>query len=301
MTIPDAPELPDFDGATATYAPLRILAEDGTMHFSDLKRLAKSGRQYLSGVNRPRKPTSAMLIGTAVHQIVLGLRPGAPPLVCYRGGIRRGKEWESFKAQHNGAEIISESEWDAAIEIAEAVKSDPLAQERFAGAKFETPLSWMENDVPCSTSGIDIVCSGRSWRRGGATARSLGDLKTTGSVEPWKWKKQIETMHYAEQLVWYRRGARANGIEIDGDLFVLGVETAEPFEVYDYYLTDDDIDLAESTLALWLAEFRSLRDGVRPPLKVTDWPGYAQSPQPLNMSPARYALDDEAIDEEEAA
>jgi hypothetical protein len=49
------------------------------------------------------KPTSSMLIGTVVHFLVLGSRPGAKPLVRYDGDRRSGRAWEDFEARHEGA------------------------------------------------------------------------------------------------------------------------------------------------------------------------------------------------------
>lgn len=264
----------------------RTCDADGTHHFSHVKKLALSGRQYIHAVNTESRPSSAMLLGTAVHALVLGARHGAKPLAVFDGKTRRGKAWDEFEAENEGAELLTSTEWERANVIARAVKSDPVAQQYLDGARFEVPLQWDEGGILCSTSGVDIVTAGGA----------LGDLKTTSSAHPDTWMRQAFRMLYPQQLAWYRRGARANGIATPGGLFLLGVETCEPFEVVALELTERMIDFADRTVSLWLEKLRVYRES-------NQWPGYAQSP--LAFDVPGWAQDDEDADddsdEEEAA
>lgn len=245
---------------------LRTRNEDGTVHFSDLKKLAGgSGRKYLQAVNFPEPPTRSMLIGTAVHRIVLGERPGHEVL-RYDGATRKGNAWEEFRTAHSGADILTAPEWDDADEIARAVLSDPIAMRRIEGARFEVPLTWKMGSIKCSTRGLDIVAAG-----------DIADLKTTSTVEPEMWQRHAGKMHYAEQMVWYRAGARANGIDTSRGLFLLGVEMKPPFEVVELEVTEGVADRAERTITLWLERLQSLMIECPLPAAVKDWPGYAVS------------------------
>lgn len=290
--LPPPPDLPDIDESASDDAPLRVLAEDGTLHFSDLKKIALSGRQYLYGVNHPTSPTSAMLLGTAVHVQLLGPRHGAKPLAVYEGATRRGKEWDAFRLRHADAEILTVSEWDRAVEIAEAVRVDPVAQARLSGASYEVPLAWEESGFRCSTSGIDIMSADLKW---------LADLKTTQSTQPEAWQKHAFRMFYHCQMAWYRRGARANGIDCSHGLYVLGVETKPPYEVVELELTEGMIDLADRTLSLWLEKLRGYVLACPEPTNVTDWPGYAQSSVTWDLAPWQRDDEDDEDDEELAA
>ncbi len=245
---------------------LRTCDADGTHHFSQVKKLALSGKQYLHAVNTPHEPTRAMLIGTAVHHIVLGPRAGNPVL-RYPGNSRVGNVWKDFAAANPGAEILTVPEWDEAEEIATAVLCDPVAVARLSGARFETPLIWEDGGLKCSTSGVDIISN---------DGEELCDLKTTNTVEPEAWKRQAFKMGYPMQMAWYRRGARANGIKASRGLFLLGVETRAPFEVVELELTEAMIDLAERTVSLWMEKLRVFTDSKQ-------WPGYAQSSVPLDV------------------
>jgi len=232
---------------------------DGTHHFSHLKRLALSGKQYIHAVNAPTTPTSAMLLGTAVHSMVLGGRIERP-VVRYHGEARKGASWAAFKAANPGAEILTAPEWDHALQISRAVLADPVARARLDGASFEVPLAWEEDGIKFSTGGVDILGNG-----------ALGDLKTATTTNPEDLQRQAFKMFYHCQLAFYRRGARANGLDVSRGLFLLCVETRGPHEVVDLELSEGLIDLADRTVSLWIEKLRTYRD-------ANQWPGYAQSP-----------------------
>jgi hypothetical protein len=253
---------------------LRTCDEDGTHHFSQLKKLALSGKQYLHAVNNPTEPTAAMLLGTLVHFLVLGARTGAKPLVKY-DGRRAGKVWEDFEAMNPGAEILTAKEWAEGEKIAAAVQADPVARARLSGARFEVPLAWEESGLKFSTSGVDIVTADDA----------AGDLKTTTTVHPDSWARQAFKMLYPQQMAFYRRGCRANGIACSRGLFLLGVETKGPNEVVCLDLTEGMIDFADRTVSLWIEKLRVFTDSQQ-------WPGYAQSPVPFDV-PAWMRSDDE--------
>ncbi len=238
--------------------PMRTCDADGTVHFSTLKRIGDSGVQYLAALNSGGTSSAAQLLGTAVHAMVLGTRPGES-LVRY-SGRRAGKEWEAFDAAHAGATILNDAEWTKAEAIATAVQRDPVAATFMADARFELPLRWLDGDVQCSTSGIDIVQPNR-----------IGDLKTAQTTAIEKFQRQAFGFSYHAQLAWYRRGAMANGLDVSGGVFVVSVETCAPFEVVVHELSEDLIDLGDRTVTLWLERYRLYRDS-------NAWPGRAQCP-----------------------
>jgi hypothetical protein len=148
---------------------------------------------------------------------------------------------------------------------ARAVLDDPLARARLDGARFEVPLAWEEDGLKFSTGGVDIVGGG-----------ALGDLKTSTTCEPEALQRQAFKMFYHCQLAFYRRGARANGLDVSRGLFLLCVETKGPHEVVDLELSEGLIDLADRTVSLWIEKLRIYRD-------ANQWPGYAQSPIPWDV------------------
>lgn len=229
--------------------PALICNPDGTHHFSEVKKFAHSAEQYIYAVNHPIEATPQMLIGTAVHYLVLGEREGAKPLVRFYGDTRRHKDWKKFESDNEGAEILTATEWSKVEAIAESVMLSPVAQARLDGAETEVPVRWEEaGGIVCSTSGIDIVS---------VRSKAIADLKTVWTTFPETWMRHAFRMLYPMQMAWYRRGARANGIDTSGGLFLLGVDTHAPYEVVELELTESMIEFADRTIDLWLGKLRN--------------------------------------------
>lgn len=269
---------------------LRVVDEDGSVHFSHLKKMALSPRQYLAALNTETEPTRAMLIGTVVHLLVLGPRPGAKPIVKFDGERRQGKKWDEFLLENGGAEIVTAPEWREAEAIANAVMADPIARTRLDGARFEVPITWEDGGIKCSTSGLDIV-----------PANALCDLKTTTTVQPEAFQRQAFKMLYPQQMAFYRRGAMANGFDVSHGLYILGVETKSPFEIVELELTEGMVDYADRAVSLWIERLRAMLSACPEPKSFADWPGYAQSPIPWDVPPWMIADTEGADEDEEAA
>lgn len=263
--------------AAVSLPAMRTCDEDGSHHFSHVKRLNLSAKQYLHAVNAPNEPTRPMLVSTAVHQIVLGPRAGKR-VVVFDGDRRGTNAWKDFASKHDGADILTAPEWAEAREIAEAIGNDPLVRTRLDGARKEVPLEWEDGGLKCSTSGIDILGHG-----------ALGDLKGTHTSQPDAFMRTAFRMLYHVQLCWYRRGAIANGVDVSRGLFVLGYEMKAPFEVVDLEMTERLVELGDQTLTVWLEKLRVYRES-------NEWPGYCQSPIPWDVP--RWMQDDEDDDEE---
>ena len=238
-------------------AAVTLSPETRPVNYSTLKKIADSGVQYQHALGETSAPTAPMSLGSAVHAMTLGQRPDQP-VVCFHGR-RAGKAWEAFEAEHAGATILNEAEWEKAAAISAAVLADPIAREYMARARFEVPLTWDDGGVLCGTSGIDIVQPNR-----------IGDLKTARTTHIDSFQRQAFGFGYHCQLAWYRRGARANGFDVSGGLFVVAVETVAPYEVVVHEMSEDLIDLGERTISLWLEKYRTYSES-------NQWPGRAQS------------------------
>jgi len=246
--------------------PLRTCNEDGTYHYSQLKILANSGQKYLHACNTQFEPTLAMRLGTAVHQIILGARPGRE-VVVFDGESRRGNAYKEFAAAHAGRDILTRAEMERAERIAMAVRNDPEAERCLAGAQTEVRLEWEEMGLRFSSGGADIVGSGQ-----------IGDLKTTSKTTIDEFKRQGANELYHCQLAFYRRGANAMGIDSSRGLYVLAVQTGPCPEVVKYELTETMIAIGERAVASWLEKLRAYLDMCPSPTKYSDWPGMAIGP-----------------------
>lgn len=251
---------------------------DGTLHFSNLKKLAESPADYkLSCETDTNEPTPAMRIGSGVSHMVLGPN-SAHPVVFFDGKDRRDKTWKDFAAANTNATILTPAERSKCEEIADAVKRSAPAMRLLTDASFETPLRWEMHGFPCSTSGVDILNAG-----------ILADLKVTSSTRPDKWMRHALNMLYPQQLVYYAEGCRQNGIDISRGLKLLGVAGSAPFNVVVLSMPPSVIEMAERSLVHWFELLRSCES-------ADHWPGYAEDEIELEL-PAW--LEDEKEDEDE--
>ncbi len=248
--------------AAVSYAPRRVRHEDGTCHFSLLKRMALSPAHYRVACETPIETTRAMRVGTVAHNIVLGPRL-ARPLIRFDGDTRTTKDWKAFVLeQPPGAEIVTAPEWADGEAIARAVMADPVARPLLEGQRFEVPLKWTDGGIECATDGVDVI--------GGLLGGYLADLKTTSSTEPDKWKRHAWNRHYMSQLAFYEAGAKANGFKTDRGLFIIGVEATAPFAVTVLKLSNQMVEQGRKCVALWLERLRACEES-------DFWPTYVQS------------------------
>ena len=257
---------------------LKFCDADGTIHFSTLKHMADSAAHYRHACLNPLKPSKPMLIGTIVHRLVLG--PQKDHDVVIFPDARRGKIWELFQKAHTGDTIVTASEWEEAEPIADAILHDDVARRLLDGARFEVPLRWENNGIPCATRGIDIV-----------GAKSICDLKTSVSSKPRKFLRHAERMFYHAQLAHYEDGANANGIDTSEGVSLIAAETKPPYAVTIFEIPKDVLEWGRKQISLWIGTLRNCA-------AIDHWPAYSQSPVRWEM-PA-WAIDDDE-EEEEAA
>ncbi len=81
-----------------------------------------------------REQIDAFDIGTYFHTGVLEPHKLKSDCIVYPGKIRRGKDWEKFKAKHGMKAIVTQSQKDQAEGLVRAVKDLPKAQDYLDGA-----------------------------------------------------------------------------------------------------------------------------------------------------------------------
>ena len=72
-------------------------------------------------------------VGTYFHTGILEPHKLKKDCIVFPGKVRRGKEWEVFKAKHKGKAIVSEAQKTQAEGLVKAVKNSPIAQDYLIG------------------------------------------------------------------------------------------------------------------------------------------------------------------------
>ena len=244
------------------------------VRWSYLRELRRSPAHYLHALTAERLETPAMRLGTAVHSLVFGQEN-----FDVWTGTRCGKDWDLFKAEHDGRTILTNDEAVTAGNIAAAVTASPLAVRVLTGDQ-ERRIHWTEAGRACAGT-PDVIGAG-----------FLADLKTTADASPERFPFQARKMGYHGQLCWYRNGY-GHTIGTDGsdlDLYIVAVESKPPHPVTVFQLTPSAIDMGERT---WRACFERLlvceASG--------SWPGYTEAVQQLDaIEDFSLTVDGEEVD-----
>lgn len=215
------------DGRDSLSVPLR---------FSHLKQMARSPAHALWSLANEIPVTPAMRLGTLTHSITLGT-----PVGTIFEGERRGNVWKDFKLAHEGEEIFSSKEFEAASCMAAAVLNHAEARELLSGT-FEETLFFEYAGRKCRATPDSL-------------GLDLGELKSTTDASPARFPWTALRLGYHAQLAFYTDAARAAGKTSPRRIGAVAVETKPPFAVCVYGLTDDALEFGRRTYVGWIEAF----------------------------------------------
>jgi hypothetical protein len=198
-------------------------------------RSMKHMRHVMTG--GAKEETDAMRWGSIVHKAIL--EPDEFfKCVAIHDGIRRGKEWDAFKALHAHAEdILKPSEHAKLFALSQAVHADQEAHRLITGTDHEMTITWEDQDYGGGKARLD----GFSRRDG------VIEIKTTSKITPSEFGKQFVSMGYDIQCGWYCEGAQLCGMskEIPA-CHIIAIESAEPFDVVVYKVPEMVVNVGRS-------------------------------------------------------
>lgn len=220
------------------------------VRFSRLKHFGRSAAHYRYAIEHGTPDTGAMRTGRIVHKLLLG---AAEDLIVFDGS-RRGKAWEAFQAENVGADIVTASEYESAVEIAASVQAHPDAMRLLQG-ETEVELSWSLAGRSCAGR-LDVL--GPDY---------VTELKVTADGFPEHFQRQALRLAYPGQLAWYMDGATLARKRTIRRAFIVEVESRAPFVVTPLELTENAITLGIKTYRLWFEQLRVCEES-------GEWPGY---------------------------
>lgn len=233
------------------------------VRFSRLRAMAKSPAHYFQACQADSDDTTSRKLGRAVHALVL-----KQPLAVWNGITetgrskpRAGKDWKEFCAKHAGIEIVNAREFEEANAIAEAVKGHPIAAPMLIGSniQLELEINWIHPLGRKCASHLDVYCKGQF----------VADLKTGRDVSPARFGRTVFWDHYHAQLSFYVAAIESLG-HPTVPAFVIAVETAPPYPVQVYRLTDAALEAGRKQCHLWLEQLLACE-------LAGSWPAYSQS------------------------
>jgi hypothetical protein len=229
-------------------------------HLKAAGRTAKHGREAL--LKRDDKPTQAMILGKAVHALLLG----GSVVIAFDGKSRRGKGYDEFSAKHEGKIILVGDEPDRVDGMAREVEAnaDARALLEAPGAVHERTLLFDKEGRAARTT-PDIF-----------TPDEVTELKTSADVNPAAFPWLCKRMGYHAQVAYHIEGVTLSGLGQPSRGNIIAVEQTPPYIVQVYRLPAPALDAGARQVRLWWARLRAAElAGV--------WQGYSDVPIDLEL------------------
>jgi hypothetical protein len=224
------------------------------LNFSALKAMDVSPLHYQRAVSHQKSDTRPIRMGRLLHALLL--TPDLPSDVAVWNGARRGKEWEAFETANADHLVVKVDELVGVDRMREAVLAHPIAADLLRRGEGEVTLQWEQSDVQCR---------GRlDWLRPDG---SIVELKTTRSIDPRLFAREVSLRHYYAQVAFYSDGlATIVGREAPILPHMIVVENVPPFDVAVYRIGYDAIEAGRRKVDAWLRRVKECAAADR-------WPG----------------------------
>lgn len=239
----------------------------GDINWSTLKHMRRSPLHFKHARDMPPEDTTRLARGRASHTAVFEPDRFLIEYALFKGARRAGRAWETFKEQHPDETILKIDEYQKALALRDAVRSNALAMRYLAKGRAEETIQWTDHVTGLGCKGrIDWVSS---------SSPAIVDLKTTGDVSTLRFGAVAARLAYHAQLAFYREGYfRAHGVQLP--VVILAVELEAPHDVVVYRVEDDEIYAGEKEFAELLAEVRKCTE-------TNSWPGRYATEQKLHL------------------
>lgn len=227
---------------------------------SEWKHFAKSPKAYqryvLDGV--PFKRSASMEFGSLVDAAVFhpdGFGAGLvtiPDRVLSASGSKAGGKWEDFKAANAGKILVKQD--DNLYRVLDALSDHAEAMGILESLGESQPTFRWETEIDGVTvkrrAKLDKLPTGLPF---------IADLKTTVDPSAESFARDIVSLGYHTQAVWYQDGIEAQYGKRPPFLIV-AVQNCEPFDCEVYELDESFISLGRKRIDAKLSEFVACRE-----------------------------------------
>lgn len=231
------------------------------VHFSTLKFMAQSPAHYLWAARHEPPQSAAFRLGSAVDALLIGEHERI--LCC---AARKGtKDHVKFTESVSVADpiILPPAEYQKACDMAEAVANHSQAVDLLRGER-QRYVEWKWLGRHCA--GTPDVFS----------LEHLTELKTGRTAHPDRFMSSARWYGYHAQLAWYRRALIESGFGTPASYWIVAVESAPPYPVTVFRLTDNALDLGERMCRAWLERLLVCESSDM-------WPAYTDAAVPFDI------------------
>lgn len=242
-------------------------------NYSKLKHLGKSPAHFRHEQMTKGVDTDAKKLGRCHHLSTLEPERFLREVAVWDGGTRRGKDWEAFKAQNPGRELIKQEEYEECMALQAAVRSHPVAGPYLRNGKHEVSAFWTY--VSRAIGGLDEWSIDCKSRLDFVTDGALVDLKTTRDASPEGFKRQVWSYRYHTQAAFYSDAYfAATGRRLPYK--IIAVENFEPYVVQVYTVPEHLIEMGREEYRAWLGLLHHCRS-------TSSWSGYSDGELELEV------------------
>lgn len=247
------------------------------VNWSSLKEMRRSPLHYQHRLHAPRKDTSSLVLGRAIHLAVLEPARFETEVAVFDGLVRRGKAWDEFQELNADRTILKPSEVEQCLSVRDAVRNSPVASPYLTGGVAEQTVTWTDpaTGIACKAR-PDYLC---------ADGKTFVDLKSARDIDERSFGSAAARYGYANQLAWYREGQYRSGLG-ERTPVLIAVEHEPPYDV-GVFTVDEDL------LYTALAECQELLRRVALCRSTGKWPGRYGAAVPLALPRWAYVEDDE--------
>ena len=240
---------------------------------SGLSLILRSPAHYRYARSNPSEPSSAQALGTLAHATILEPESVPKNFAITPQVDRRTKagkeEWAEYEKSSEGLIRVTEEQWELAQGMREAVLADPQAAILLGVGEPELTVIWEDENT-----GLGIKNRFDWWN---PDHRIIIDLKTTRNASEQKVSRDCGEYGYHLQNALYLEGARRNGLDPQGFLFIF-VESSPPHGVALYEL--DEANVHAGMVKCWRA-LEILAECKR----TNTWPNYPPGIHTIEIPP----------------
>jgi hypothetical protein len=268
--------------------PYERYAQQPAVNFSTLKEMARSPRHYKHRLAHP-KESDALTLGISAHTAILEPARFMSEYVLWdertEAGAarpRRGKDWDAFVAANPRKTIIKADEFNLAMAMRDAVRSNADAMRYLRAGEAETTILWPDPE-------LNFLCKGRiDWLAKDDGLDVLVGIKTSRDCRPIGFGNQAARFGYHLQWAMYYDGwAKLTGN--DAKVIEIVVESSPPHDSAVYIVPSEIIEQGRD-------EYRKLLERLAECEASGEWPGASEGEQLLSLPSWVYHAEDDISD-----